>query len=374
VSFDWVVVGAGFTGCTFAREMADRGASVLIFDRRDHLGGNAYDEIDSNGVLVHRYGPHIFHTNSSRVWEFLSRFTEWRPYFHHVVGYVDGKWVPIPFNLESIEAVFPAQMASRITERLIETYGFGAKVPILKLRDSGDEGLALLANFVYRKVFEDYTRKQWGVAPDQLDPSVTGRVPVVVSRDPRYFHDTYQAMPRQGYTALFRSLVDHPRIRLELGCGFEAGSSGGNARVLFTGMIDEYFGYRFGALPYRSIRFKFDSAPLRRFQSFATHNYPSNNDFTRITEMKVLSGQEALPATTLCFEYPEPHESGVNEPLYPIPQAQTRELYRRYAALAETEAADVVFAGRLGEYQYYNMDQAVARALALAGQCARRVL
>lgn len=371
MKYDWVVVGAGFTGCTFAREMAERGLSVLVVDRRSHIGGNAYDEVDANGILVHRYGPHIFHTNSDRVWNYLSRFTDWRPYFHHVLGYVDGKWVPVPFNLDSIRAVFPSRMADRLIERLIDVYGFGAKVPILKLKDGGDPELAFLANFVYRKVFENYTRKQWGVAPEQLDPSVTARVPIVVSRDARYFHDTYQAMPREGYSALFQRLVDHPRVRVELGRDHDFGARVGGVRTLFTGMIDEYFGFRFGALPYRSIRFRFESLDLGRYQAVGTHNYPDNNDYTRITEMKVLSGQEGAKGTTLCLEYPEPHSMGVNEPLYPIPQAQSRDLYRRYADLAEKEGSDVIFAGRLGEYQYYNMDQAVARALALVDQCTR---
>jgi UDP-galactopyranose mutase len=367
MKFDWLVVGAGFTGAVFARCMAERGARVLVMDRRDHVGGNAHDEANEHGVVVHRYGPHLFHTNSQKVWEYLSRFTQWRPYMHRVLGMVDGQWVPIPFNLTSVERLFPKQMAERLQDKLVRAYGFGARVPILTLRESGDEDVRFLADFVYRKVFENYTRKQWELAPEELDPSVTARVPVLVSHDDRYFQDTYQAMPRDGYAALFRKLLAHPRIQVMLNAQHaEVADAVPHERVLFTGRIDEYFGFRLGPLPYRSLDFRFETLMQDRFQAVGTHNYPGDAPYTRITEQKHVTGQEVAGRTTVVYEHPQAHVEGHNEPYYPIPQPANRALHARYEELAAREAGHVMFAGRLGDYQYYNMDQAAARALVLA--------
>jgi UDP-galactopyranose mutase len=369
MNFDWLVVGAGFTGATFARVMAERGRKVLVADVRQHIGGNAYDEYDDHGLLIHRYGPHLFHTNDLQVWSFLSRFTEWRPYMHRVLALVEGMWVPVPFSLSSIERLFPPALAGELTDRLVRAFGFGTKVPILKLRESLDPQLQFLARYVYEQVFLNYTRKQWGLSPEELDPAVTARVPIVVSRDDRYFQDTYQAMPAAGFAALFQRMLNHKNIKVLLNAHHtEVMGSVSAERVLFTGRIDEFFNQRFGALPYRSLRFEFQTLNVDRYQQVATHNYPNNNAFTRITEMKHISGQVSAGVTTLCTEYPLDYAAGENDPYYPIPRSVNRVLYDQYQRLLTSEAANVVFAGRLGEYQYINMDQAVARALALAGE------
>lgn len=367
--YDWVVVGAGFTGAAFARAQADRGRKVLLVEARATLGGNAYDEYDDAGILVHRYGPHIFHTNSDLVWEFLSRFTEWHEYNHHVRAWVDGCWIPLPFNLNSLERVFPPRLVAELTEGLVKAFGFGTRVPILKLRETGDAQASFLAEYVYEKVFLHYTQKQWGLPPDALDPSVMARVPVLLSRDDRYFQDRYQAMPSRGFARLFSRMLDHPCIHLLLNAPFsQVAASLPKTRLLFTGRIDDYFSSSLGPLPYRSIRMESVTRALARFQDVAVHNYPNDQAYTRITEWKTLTVQASAPssATSLCYEYPEPFEPGKNEPYYPIPMQANRGLHAAYCSLAEREAPHVIFAGRLGDYQYYNMDQAVARALTLA--------
>jgi UDP-galactopyranose mutase len=363
--WDWVIVGAGFTGAVLAERIASQlDQSVLVIDRRGHIAGNAYDSAE-NGLLVHRYGPHIFHTNSQRVWDYLSGFTAWRPYFHHVLGVVDGRQVPIPFNLNSILALFPPRMADRLCETLIDRFGFGQKVPILKLRSEVDPELRFLADYVYANVFERYTLKQWGMRPEELSPSVTARVPVFVSRDDRYFQDRYQAMPRDGYTAMFKRLLDHPRISVELNTEYkDILPTARHSRIVFTGPIDEFFDFSEGPLPYRSLRFERRLEPRSSGLPAGTVNYPNEFDFTRISDQRHLSGQpDAEPL--LITEYPEAYVVGVNEPYYPIPSPATSELLDRYLADAATLDGRVFFAGRLGDYAYYNMDQACARALAL---------
>ena len=371
MKIDWVIVGAGFTGATFAERLAASGKRVLIVDARDHIGGNAYDEHNEHGILVHRYGPHIFHTNSSQVWEYLSRFTEWRPYQHHVLGCVEGRFVPIPFNLNSLGALFPTSLAAKIEDRLVSEFGFGKKVPILKLRESEDETVRDFANYVYRNVFEQYTIKQWGLRPEELSPSVTARVPVYISRDDRYFQDTYQAMPLRGYTALFRRLLAHPNIKVLLNCDFkELISEHKTTPVFYTGAIDELLDYRFGPLPYRSLRFAQQTLPEAKYQPVGTVNYPNNNDFTRITEQKILTGQQST-VTTLVTEYPQAHEPGRTIAYYPIPRDENKALHDRYVEAAAQEFPAMMIAGRLGDYQYYNMDQACARGMKLAENVCR---
>jgi UDP-galactopyranose mutase len=363
--WDWLIVGAGFTGAVLAERIArELDQSALVIDRRDHIGGNAYDS-EENGLLVHRYGPHIFHTNSERVWTYLSNFTAWRPYYHHVLGVVDGRQVPIPFNINSILALFPPRMADRLCEALIKRYGFGQKVPILKLRAEDDPDLRFIADYVYTRVFEGYTLKQWGMRPEDLSPGVTARAPVFVSRDDRYFQDRYQAMPRDGYTALFERLLDHPRITVELNVEYrDALSAGRYDHTVFTGPIDEFFDYAHGPLPYRSLRFERRIAACRDGLAVGTVNIPNEFDFTRITDQRYLSGDlDAVPLLTT--EYPEPYKVGVNEPYYPIPSDTTSLLLDRYTRDADELNGSVFFAGRLGDYAYYNMDQACARALAL---------
>ncbi|MBN8943290.1 MAG: UDP-galactopyranose mutase [Rhizobiales bacterium] len=363
---DWIIVGAGFTGAVLAERLASQaGRRVLVVDRRDHIAGNAYDYRGPWDILVHRYGPHIFHTNSKKIWDYLSRFTEWRPYFHHVVAHIDGKYAPIPFNLNTIEDLFPRRMAEAMTQGLIDTYGYGAKVPILRMREEGAEQLRYLADYIYRKVFENYTFKQWSLKPEELDPSVSARVPIHVSRDDRYFQDIYQAMPVDGYSAMFARILAHENITVSTSTEFEAvrGLYPG-AKVVFTGPIDEYFKFEHGALPYRSLRFRLFERPGPEAQPVGTVNYPNEFDFTRITEFKHLTGQRA-DGTILIEEYPEAYVPGRNEPYYPIPTGDTAAALVPYQAMAHQLKGKVWFAGRLGDYAYYNMDQACGRALAL---------
>ena len=363
---EWIIVGAGFTGAVLAERIASQlDEHVLIIDRRDHIGGNAHDEFDDQGLLVHRYGPHIFHTNAPRIWDYLSRFTDWRPYEHRVLGSIDGQLVPIPFNLNSLAALFPRR-AAELERRLVHQFGEGARVPILDLRESAHSDLKALAEYVYENVFLGYTLKQWGLTPQELDPGVTARVPVVISRDDRYFDDLYQAMPLDGYAPLFARLLEHPNIEVLLGTSFsEVQGSVRGRRVIYTGPIDEYFNYEYGHLPYRSLRFEFLTIDEEYHQPVGTVNYPNDHAYTRITEQKHITGQ-AHQRTTLVTEYPRRHVANETEPYYPIPRAENRALYARYAeAASELPRGSVFFAGRLADYRYYNMDQAVGRALSL---------
>jgi UDP-galactopyranose mutase len=369
---DWVVVGAGLTGATFAeRVAAELGQSVLVVEQRDHIGGNAWDEHNARGILEHKYGPHIFHTNSKNVWDYLSRFTDWRPYMHRVLGSIDGRLVPLPFNLTSIERLFPAATASKLVGKLTNAYGFGSRVPILKLQKADDSELQFLAEYVYKKVFEGYTLKQWGLAPEELAPSVTARVPIVVSYDDRYFPDAYQAMPTSGYGAMVRRMLLNKNIRLILNTRWQdIASQVSFQRIIYTGPIDEYFQWRHGPLPYRSLRFDVKTIDQQRYQDAAVINYPNEYDFTRVTEQKWITGQQH-PQTTIIAEYPIPHVAGSTVPYYPIPTEPNQSQYRLYSADAEQVSASVTFAGRLGDYTYYNMDQAVARALKLFREVGR---
>jgi UDP-galactopyranose mutase len=363
---DWLIVGAGFTGCTLAERIATQlDQKVLLIDRRNHVGGNAYDHYDKNGILVHKYGPHIFHTNSKKVWDYLSGFTEWRPYHHHVLAVVEGKQVPVPFNLNSLELLFPRRLAERLECALLEAYGFGVKVPILKMRENPGAELRNLADYIYKNVFYSYTVKQWELKPDELDPSVTGRVPVYISRDDRYFQDTWQAMPRYGYSALFERMLNHRNVRVLLNTDYrELEGMVRFDRMIYTGPVDDYFDYLHGHLPYRSLRFEFVTADQERVQDAGTVNYPNDYDFTRITEQKYLTGQRS-PVSTLVYEYPQPYVPGENEAYYPIPREENRGQYNLYLKEAEKLNGSVLLAGRLADYKYYNMDQAVARALKL---------
>lgn len=363
----WLIVGAGFAGCVLAERIASvRGERVVLIDRRSTLGGNAYDHLDEHGVLVHKYGPHLFHTNSTRVWEYLSRFTEWHPYEHRVQASVDGKLVPVPFNLRALEILFPAAEAARLAERLVEAYGYGAKVPVLKMMQSPDGELRALARFVHDTVFVGYTLKQWGIAPQDLDPSVTARVPVHVSHDDRYFQDEHQALPREGYTRMFERLVDHENIELMLNTS-HLDLEGRLAwdRMVFTGPMDEFFQCKFGRLPYRSLRFEHRNVPgASLVQPVAQVNHPQEHAYTRTTEYRHATGQQTQ-SSTIATEFPQPYVPGENDPYYPIPREASRALFRLYEAEARALAPKVLFVGRLADYQYYNMDQVVARALTL---------
>jgi UDP-galactopyranose mutase len=364
-TFDWLIVGAGFTGAVLAERLATQSNKrVLLVDRRNHIAGNAFDEFDSQGVQIHRYGPHIFHTNSEKVWSYLSQFTEWRPYFHRVLAHIDGHFAPLPFNLDSIAQVFPSGFAAALTDKLIAHYGYGKRVTILAMRESTDPEIKFLADFVYEKVFLNYTQKQWGCAPEALDSGVTSRVPLLINRDSRYFQDRFQAMPKAGYTKMFERILQHPNIELRLGEPWEKVEASAHfERVVFTGPIDSYFGYKHGALPYRSLRFEFEQHDNRQ-QAVGTVNYPNEFEFTRTTEFSYLTGQKSTPST-IVYEYPIEHIPGKTEPYYPVPNPETSQALAPYLDEARKLNGKVWFAGRLGDYAYYNMDQACARALTL---------
>ncbi|WP_260412184.1 UDP-galactopyranose mutase [Alkalihalobacillus sp. TS-13] len=365
LKIDWLIVGAGFSGCIVAEQIARRlDQNVLIVEKRDHIGGNAYDCYDDNGILVHQYGPHLFHTNSKKVWDYLSRFTEWIHYQHHVLAVIDGKKVPVPFNLNTLHLLFPKGYANQMEGKLIDRYGFGKKVPILEMLEDQDEEIRHLADFVYEKVFLGYTLKQWGVDPKNLDPSVTARVPIHISRDDRYFQDKYQAVPKKGYTDMFKNIIKHPNIKLLLKTDYkDLKGNFSSAKMIYTGPIDEFFDYKYGELPYRSLQFKsIYHSNEDYYQETSQINYPNDYDFTRITEYKHIT-QQKISGTTIMIEEACPYLPQANDPYYPIPKKEHAVLYRKYQSEAEKIIDKVLFIGRLAEYRYYNMDQVVARAL-----------
>lgn len=361
---EWLIIGAGYSACVLAERIATQlNQRVLIVERRNHIGGNAYDYYNEHGILVHKYGPHIFHTKSKKAWNYLSQFTQWRPYYHHVLGVIEGKKVPIPFNINTLYALFPPRYAEKLESLLLKNFGFGVKVPILKLRESTSGDLALLANYIYENIFLHYTTKQWGLKPEDLDRNVTGRVPVYISRDNRYFQDRYQAMPKLGYTEMFRRMLNHPNIKILLNTNYrEIIDDVCFNRLICTGPIDAFFDYCHGELPYRSIRFQFETLEQEWYQEVGTVNYPNDYDITRITEQKYLSGQSSSK-TTLVTEYPEAYIPGKNDPYYPILNKENRTQLALYQREAKNLNGSVIFAGRLGDYKYYDMDQAVVRAL-----------
>lgn len=366
MKFDYMIVGAGYTGCILAERIASQlNKKVIIVDKRDHIAGNAYDYYDEHGILVHKYGPHIFHTSSKKVWDYLSQFTDWNTYMHHVKAVVEGKPVPVPFNLNSIYELFPPKYAEKLEALLIQNYGFGLKIPILKMKEVKDEDLKFLADYIYKNVFYGYTIKQWNLKPEELDYNVTSRIPVYISRDNRYFQDIYQALPRKGYTEMFSKMISHPNIRLLLKTDYrEAESYIKFDKMIYTGPIDQYFDNMFGELPYRSLRFDIVNFETERYQEVGQMNYPNNYDYTRITEFKHLS-QQKHPRTTVAFEYPQEYISGENDPYYPIPRPVNSELFDKYKAEADKLDGSVFFAGRLADYKYYNMDQTAGVALQL---------
>jgi UDP-galactopyranose mutase len=358
VGYDVLVVGAGFAGGVIAERLAERGRKrVLVIDRRPHIAGNAFDEYDAAGILVHRYGPHIFHTNSPDVFAYLSRFTAWRPYEHRVLASVHDRLVPIPINRTTINALFGRRLRS---DAAVERFLAERAEPVGERRTAEDVVVGSVGRELYELFFRGYTRKQWGLDPSELDASVTARVPARTGLDDRYFTDRYQAMPANGYTALFQRLLDHPLIDVRTGVDLAVVRDREDyGEMVYTGPIDAFFGQRFGPLPYRSLRFEFETIPVERHQPVATVNYPDEAvPYTRITEFKHLTGQER-EVTTIVREYP----TADGDPYYPIPRPQNAERYRRYERLAEATPG-VRFIGRLATYRYYNMDQVVAQALA----------
>jgi UDP-galactopyranose mutase len=358
--FDYLIVGAGFAGSVLAERLAaGSDKKVLICDKRPHVGGNAYDHYNEAGILVHKYGPHIFHTNSREVFEYLSRFTEWRPYQHRVRASVDGQIVPIPINLDTINSLYGLSLTS------FEVEEFFNKVaePVERVLTSEDVVVSKVGRELYEKFFRNYTRKQWGLDPSELDASVTSRVPTRTNRDDRYFTDTYQAMPLHGYTRLFEKMLDHPNIKIMLNCDYrEIEKEISFREMIYTGPVDSYFDYCYGKLPYRSLEFKHETHHMALFQSAPVVNYPNEQLYTRVTEFKYLTGQEHSK-TSIVYEFPKAE----GDAYYPVPRKENADLYSRYRALAD-ETPKVHFVGRLATYKYYNMDQIVAQALTTYGK------
>jgi len=363
IVFDWIVVGAGFAGSVLAERLASvRGERVMVVDRRGHVGGNAYDHPDAAGVLIHRYGPHIFHTNSPQVLDYLSRFTAWRPYEHRVLAElrspVTGQKlrVPVPINLDTVNRLYGLSL----TEDEVENWFASRAEQVPEIRTSEDVVVSRVGRELYELFFRGYTRKQWGLDPSELDKAVTARVPTRANRDSRYFTDSYQQMPLAGYTAMFRRMLAHPNITVRLNTDWaQVRHTVPFRRLIWTGPIDEFFGFRHGKLPYRSLHFRHETLDQEWFQEVGVVNHPAEEvPWTRVSEYKHLTGQRH-PKTSITYEYP----SAEGDPYYPVPRPENQVLYKRYEALADATPG-VWFAGRLATYRYYNMDQVVGQALA----------
>jgi len=354
--YDCLIVGAGFAGSSAARILADAGKRVCVIDRRPHVGGNAFDEYDRYGVLVHRYGPHIFHTNSERVWLFLSRFSDWYPYEHRVLSVVGDSFYPFPINRQTLNAFFGLTLRSSAD---VESTLAGLRVPCANPLNVEDYVLAHLGHDLYKRFFYNYTLKQWGIEPRFIASGVAARIPYRENEEDRYFTDKYQGIPREGYTILFQRLLDHENINVQLSSEYNRANKRIARHVIFTGRVDEYFGFSLGILAYRSLRFEWNHFPfVEMYQPVGTVNYPEDPEYTRITEFKHLTGQMCR-GTTIVTEYPQ--SSG--EPFYPMPTAEAAELYLRYRELVMREVS-VTFVGRLAQFRYYNMDQAVGAGIA----------
>ena len=372
-----ISIGCGFAGATVARKLAEKGYEIKIYEKRDHIGGNCYDCNDEHGILVHQYGPHIFHTNSDEVYDFLSEYTKWYDYSHEVVGNVYGKIIPIPFNLNTLNIVFGEEKGNLLKEELVNTYGMEARVPILELQKSESEGIREVADYVYENIFLKYTMKQWEQKPEEVDTSVTARVPVLISYDNRYFQDKYQGIPLDGYTKLFENMLDHENISVEhnvdaidiLDFDFENKLVYVNGEVfdgpiIFTGAIDMFFDYKLGQLPYRSLKFKFEHYNQEYYQSKGVVNYTVSEDYTRITEFKYLTGQ-ICDHTTIIKEYPKKYMDPTTQvPYYAILSDENKALHQQYADLV-SEFKNFYLLGRLAQYRYYNIDGIVLEALNL---------
>jgi UDP-galactopyranose mutase len=373
--FNYIVVGSGFAGSVIAERIANAlNQKVLIIEKRNHIGGNCYDYRDENNIIVHKYGPHLFHTDYKEVFDYLSNFTDWHIYHHKVLAFVDGKKVPLPFNLNSIYEVFPQELAKRLEVKLIEKYGYGTKIPILELLKEEDQDLKFLANYVYEKIYKNYTMKQWGLKPEEISPQVTARVPIYVSRDNRYFTDKYQGVPKDGYTKIFERMLNHPNIKIMLNTDFKEVISIDfenkkiyflgqefKGKLIFTGMIDELFNFKYSFLPYRSLDLRFETIEQEYYQEAPVINYPNDYDFTRITEFKHIHPVKS-DKTTILKEYPKAYQPNIDIPYYPVFTKENQELYNKYKEEAD-KFENLVLVGRLAEYRYYDMDDVVKRAL-----------
>lgn len=376
--YDCVVIGAGIAGTVVARKLAEeRGKKVLVLERREHIGGNCYDELDHYGIRVHKYGPHIFHTNMEDVFRYLSRFTEWYLFDHKVVAKVGETLLTVPFNLNTLYSIYSKEKAKGVEEKLLASYGKGSRVGILKLRENEDAEIREVAEYIYENIFLRYTMKQWGQKPEEISPDVTGRVPIVLSHDNRYFQDKYQGVPRNGYAAMFEQLLAHENITVHCGCDcrkiltfedeevyLEGQQFLGD--IIYTGALDELFGCRFGRLPYRSLHFEFEHYEKQFYQGHSVVNYTVSEEFTRITEFKFLTGQQELKGTTIAKEYPFAYTGAEGEiAYYAIMNEENRILYEKYVALA-ARMKKFYLLGRLAEYKYYNIDVMVKKAMELA--------
>jgi len=356
-TFDYLIVGAGFAGAVLAERLATQsGKKVLVVDKRNHIGGNTYDYYNKEGIMVHKYGPHIFHTNCREIYDYLGQFTKWRPYEHRVLASVDGMLVPIPINLNTINNLYGLQLSSDQVDEFLQSKAEQRK----QIRTSEDVVVNKVGRELYEKFFKGYTNKQWGLDPSELDASVTARIPTRNNRDNRYFTDTYQGMPLYGYTKMFENMLSHPNIKIMLNTDYkEIEKLIPYKEMIYTGPVDYYFDYCYGKLPYRSIEFKFETLETETHQPTGTVNYPNEHPYTRITEFKYLTGQKH-PKTTIVYEYPRAE----GDPYYPVPRTENAELYKKYQRLAAS-IKNVHFTGRLATYKYYNMDQVVAQSLKL---------
>lgn len=356
-----LIVGCGISGATVAYKIAqDLDQEVVIIDTKGHIAGNCYDYYDENGICIHKYGSHIFHTSDKQVWDFLRQFTKFNTYMHKVIAVIDGIETHIPFNIKTLYDVFPQSMAKRMEEKLLQQFTYNTKVPILEFKKQEDEDLQFLANYVYEKVFLQYTTKQWGTSPDGIDGAVTARVPVYISCDQRYFQDTYQGIPLGGYTQMISTMLDHPNIEVRLNTSFKDITESFDT-VFWTGSIDEFFDYKYGQLPYRSVYFELEEHDVEYYQNGAVVNYPCNYDFTRVHEYKYYLNNISNK-TVIAKEYSQAFELGKNDRYYPIAGGNNKALYDRYLCEANL-LNNVHFLGRLGDYKYYDMDKAVKRAI-----------
>lgn len=370
---DYIIVGSGLAGVVMAERIATKlNKKVLLIEKRNHIGGNCFDFKDENNILIHKYGPHLFHTNNKEVIDYLSNFTSWDIYNHEVLAYIDGAKVSIPFNFNTLYEVFPNSKAKVLEEKLLQEYDYNSKVPILELKKSTDKDLQFLADFIYDKIFVNYTAKQWGMKPEDMDGAVTARVPVFIGRDNRYFNDSYQMLPKNGYTNMINNMLNHKNIKIVLNTDFKEVcelrekdfylfGSKFEGKVIYTGQIDELFEYTFGELPYRSVDMKFETVEKEYYQERATVNYPNDYDFTRITEFKHIHWANSNK-TTILKEYPQEYIKNKNTPYYPIFTNDNQEKYNRYLDYSK-EFKNLILVGRLAEYKYYDMDDMVERAL-----------
>lgn len=362
--YDYLIVGAGFAGSVLAERLASKaGKKVLIVDKRNHIGGNAYDFYNNDGILIHKYGPHIFHTNSREVYDYLGQFTPWRPYEHRVLASVDGQLLPIPINLTTINTMYGLNLSSQEVESFFKSKA----EKITRIVTSEDVVVSKVGRELYEKFFRGYTNKQWDLDPSELDASVTARVPTRTNKDDRYFTDTYQAMPLYGYTRMFEKMLSHPNINVMTNTDYkDVVDNIPYKNMIYTGPVDSFFNYCYGKLPYRSLEFKFETVDTDKFQPTGTVNYPNDQAYTRITDFKYLTGQHH-PKTTVVYEYP----MAEGDPYYPVPRPENGEIYKKYQQLASA-MTNTFFVGRLATYKYYNMDQVVAQSLTLYKKLAQR--